>query len=261
MESDHAAAGGHTEPLDPRLAQPAFVDAAKRVQVLPPKRCKDLLHGRVYDVITKLEAVGEMEHENEALEKLMAQATAKGANLVLNVHFEHGDSERKRRSVRDRVEAEHPAFHVRGYVAVIEPVADVVLSPVERRVRAWSQAALRDRLGAMSSLASLIERWREDAGSIYSGIVRMLDLALGGGAEALRSVPRRAGPIPDSGERRPRALPTSRERSPASAKDGAHHGLKRARATRARSPWTSQKGRKPRAEADSSAASPRRCPQ
>lgn len=155
VESEHVELAGHHEALDPRLAQPEIIDAAKRVQVLPGElgcsaevlglvdvhepmkttadaldllkrraavlgaeavvgvefehgehgaekthlsgtavRCKDLLHGRVYDVIAQLEVVGEMEEENEALRKLMSQATAKGANLVLNVRFEHGESDR-----------------------------------------------------------------------------------------------------------------------------------------------------------------------
>ncbi len=154
-ESERAEAGGHHEALDPRLAQPAIIEASKRVEVLPGElgcsaevlglvdvhepmkttadaldllkrraavlgaeavvgvefehgeggaekthlsgtavRCKDLLHGRIYDVVAQLEVVGEMEEENEALQKLRSQATAKGANLILNVRFEHGDADR-----------------------------------------------------------------------------------------------------------------------------------------------------------------------
>jgi uncharacterized protein YbjQ (UPF0145 family) len=57
-------------------------------------RCHDLLRGRKYDVIGKVEATGEMEHEDEAFASLKRAATARGANLILEVHFEHGEGER-----------------------------------------------------------------------------------------------------------------------------------------------------------------------
>lgn len=57
-------------------------------------RCNDLLHGRKFDVIAKIEASAEMEHEDEALQSLKRTATARGANLILDVHFEHGEGEK-----------------------------------------------------------------------------------------------------------------------------------------------------------------------
>jgi uncharacterized protein YbjQ (UPF0145 family) len=57
-------------------------------------RCNDLLRGRKYDVISRLEVTGTMEHENEALAELERRARVQGANLLLDVHFDHGDGDR-----------------------------------------------------------------------------------------------------------------------------------------------------------------------
>ena len=57
-------------------------------------RCNDLLRGRKYDVIGKLEVTASMEHEDDALRELKSKATARGANLILDVHFEHGEGDR-----------------------------------------------------------------------------------------------------------------------------------------------------------------------
>lgn len=57
-------------------------------------RCNDLLRGRKYDVLEKIEVSGEMEHEEEALARLKAQARAKGANLILDIRFDHGEGDR-----------------------------------------------------------------------------------------------------------------------------------------------------------------------
>ncbi len=57
-------------------------------------RCRDLLHGRKYDVIGKIEATGEMEHEDDAFASLKKTATARGANLILEVRFEHGEGDK-----------------------------------------------------------------------------------------------------------------------------------------------------------------------
>ena len=55
-------------------------------------RCKDLLRGRRYDVLGKIEVTAAMDHEDEALAELKARARARGANLIIDVGFEHGDA-------------------------------------------------------------------------------------------------------------------------------------------------------------------------
>jgi uncharacterized protein YbjQ (UPF0145 family) len=57
-------------------------------------RCNDLLRGRKYDVLEKLEVAGAMEHEEDALRELERRARARGANLILDVHFDHGEGDR-----------------------------------------------------------------------------------------------------------------------------------------------------------------------
>ena len=57
-------------------------------------RCNDLLRGRSYDVLSSIEVTGEMEHEDEAMAAFKAKARALGANLILDVHFEHGEGDR-----------------------------------------------------------------------------------------------------------------------------------------------------------------------
>lgn len=57
-------------------------------------RCRDLLRGRKYDVLATIEATAEMGHEEDAIPMLNKQAREKGANLILNVHFEHGEGDR-----------------------------------------------------------------------------------------------------------------------------------------------------------------------
>ena len=54
-------------------------------------RCRDILHGRKYDVIKELDIAGAMGKEDDAFEQLKKAALATGANLVLNVKFEHGE--------------------------------------------------------------------------------------------------------------------------------------------------------------------------
>lgn len=154
-EREGHGAAEHDEPPDPRLQDPAIIDAAARVKILPGSlectaevlglvdvhepvkstaeglellrrraavlgaeavtnvefehgeggaekthlsgtavRCHDLLRGRKYDVIAKIEATAEMEHEDDALAALKKTATARGANLILEVHFEHGEGEK-----------------------------------------------------------------------------------------------------------------------------------------------------------------------
>lgn len=57
-------------------------------------RCHDVLEGRRYDVLGEIEVSGEMEHEDDAFAELKSRARAKGANVILHVHFEHGEGER-----------------------------------------------------------------------------------------------------------------------------------------------------------------------
>jgi len=54
-------------------------------------RCRDLLRGRHYEVLAQLNILKPMGHEEDALADLRARARSLGANLILDVHFEHGD--------------------------------------------------------------------------------------------------------------------------------------------------------------------------
>jgi uncharacterized protein YbjQ (UPF0145 family) len=54
-------------------------------------KCGDLLQGRSYDVISKLDIPGGMGDEDEAFDALKAKAASMGADLVLDVEFHHGD--------------------------------------------------------------------------------------------------------------------------------------------------------------------------
>ncbi len=55
-------------------------------------RCKDLLRGRRYDVLERLEIADGMGREDQAFDKLKARARAIGANLIVDVRFGHGES-------------------------------------------------------------------------------------------------------------------------------------------------------------------------
>ena len=57
-------------------------------------RCHDLLRGRKYEVLEKIEITAAMDHEDDAFAELKARARAKGANLILDAHFEHGEGDR-----------------------------------------------------------------------------------------------------------------------------------------------------------------------
>ncbi len=59
-------------------------------------RCNDLLRGRRFAVIEKLEVLAPMDHEEDALAELKSRAVARGANLLLEVKFEHGEGSRTR---------------------------------------------------------------------------------------------------------------------------------------------------------------------
>ena len=55
-------------------------------------RCHDLLRGRRYQVLAKLDIVKPMGQEEEALAELRARGRSAGANVILDVRFEHGDA-------------------------------------------------------------------------------------------------------------------------------------------------------------------------
>ena len=54
-------------------------------------RCRDILRGRKYDVIKQLDIAGAMGKEDDAFDELKKTAWATGANLLINVTFEHGE--------------------------------------------------------------------------------------------------------------------------------------------------------------------------
>ena len=54
-------------------------------------RCNDLLKGRAYDVLGRIEVPGRMGDEDGAERELMARARAMRADLLIDVGFEHGE--------------------------------------------------------------------------------------------------------------------------------------------------------------------------
>ena len=54
-------------------------------------RCNDLIKGRSFDVVGKLEVTGEMGREERAFAQLLGKAATMNADLVINVEFEHGE--------------------------------------------------------------------------------------------------------------------------------------------------------------------------
>ncbi|MBN4050133.1 hypothetical protein JYT28_00095 [Desulfobulbus sp. AH-315-M07] len=54
-------------------------------------RCKDLIRGRSYDLVAVVHAEAPMGHEDEAFRKLKRDAVALGADLIVDITFEHGD--------------------------------------------------------------------------------------------------------------------------------------------------------------------------
>jgi uncharacterized protein YbjQ (UPF0145 family) len=54
-------------------------------------RCNDLIKGRAYDVVKKLEVKGDMGGEEHAYEALLAKAREAHADLLIEVSFEHGE--------------------------------------------------------------------------------------------------------------------------------------------------------------------------
>jgi uncharacterized protein YbjQ (UPF0145 family) len=58
-------------------------------------RCRDLLQGRRYDVLGKIEIAGRMGHEEDAMSELKSRAYSMHADLIIGVEFEHGEGEGK----------------------------------------------------------------------------------------------------------------------------------------------------------------------
>jgi uncharacterized protein YbjQ (UPF0145 family) len=54
-------------------------------------RCNDLIKGRPYQVLQKLEVQGKMGKEDDAERELMDRASALHADLVVDMGFEHGE--------------------------------------------------------------------------------------------------------------------------------------------------------------------------
>ena len=54
-------------------------------------RCNDLVKGRAYDVLGRIEVPGQMGDEDGAERELMARARAMQADLLIDVGFEHGE--------------------------------------------------------------------------------------------------------------------------------------------------------------------------
>ena len=56
-------------------------------------RCNDLVKGRSYDVIGEVNVEEKMGSEEELYKALRVKAKSQGADLILDVKFEHGDGE------------------------------------------------------------------------------------------------------------------------------------------------------------------------
>jgi uncharacterized protein YbjQ (UPF0145 family) len=54
-------------------------------------RCEDLIKGREYDVLGRIEVTGKMGHEDDADRELLRRAAAMNADLVIGIGFEHGE--------------------------------------------------------------------------------------------------------------------------------------------------------------------------
>ncbi len=63
-------------------------------------RCHDLIQGRQYVVLGKLDVIAEMGKEDDGDKELLRRAAAMGANVVIDIEFEHGDGEGKPTHVR-----------------------------------------------------------------------------------------------------------------------------------------------------------------
>jgi uncharacterized protein YbjQ (UPF0145 family) len=58
-------------------------------------RCKDLIQGRAYEVMGEIDVAGRMGHEDDAFDDLRRRARALRADLITDIHFEHGEGEGK----------------------------------------------------------------------------------------------------------------------------------------------------------------------
>ena len=56
-------------------------------------RCNDLVKGRKYDVLGDVQGTDKMGNENGADRDMMSKAKSMGADLVLDIHFEHGEGD------------------------------------------------------------------------------------------------------------------------------------------------------------------------
>ncbi len=56
-------------------------------------RCRDLLHGRPYDVVGEVSVRGKMGREEDAFDELRRKAANMNANMVLAIKFEHGEAD------------------------------------------------------------------------------------------------------------------------------------------------------------------------
>src|SRR5579864_1052735 len=54
-------------------------------------RCNDLIKGRQYDVLGRIEVPGDMGDEDAAYDKLRERASAMHADLIIDIGFEHGE--------------------------------------------------------------------------------------------------------------------------------------------------------------------------
>lgn len=63
-------------------------------------RCHDLFQGRAYDVLDKIDVVAEMGKEDDGDKELIRRASAMGADLVMDIQFEHGDGDGRPTHVR-----------------------------------------------------------------------------------------------------------------------------------------------------------------
>lgn len=57
-------------------------------------RCRDLIRGRAYDVIGSIEVPGSMGGEEEAFRRVKERGREMGADLLIDVAFDHGEASR-----------------------------------------------------------------------------------------------------------------------------------------------------------------------
>jgi uncharacterized protein YbjQ (UPF0145 family) len=54
-------------------------------------RCRDLMKGRAYDVISELDVVGKMGKEDDAFDELKDRAAKQHADMIVGIQFHHGE--------------------------------------------------------------------------------------------------------------------------------------------------------------------------